>query len=177
MHFGVKNFKMNRKQVILLALIVALGAAILITWRFSDEPAAKATIKTSGTASVSGTDDGYFAAARLAREQNEAKADELLSGLTSGSTATAAVQQSAKSEVDALNKEITTEKSIESLVKAKGFSDCLALINDTRISIVVRPKNGTTLSDDDVSELAELVMQQAKITADNIVIIPYTAKS
>ena len=63
-----------------------------------------------------------------------------------------------------------TESQIESLVIAKGYSDCVAYISDEGISLAVAaPIEG--LQQSDVSLLADIVMAQTDFKLSDIRII------
>ena len=61
------------------------------------------------------------------------------------------------------------EANIESLVVAKGFAQCLAVLNDTSASIVV--KSESELSAAELSQINEIVYTQSGILPENITII------
>ena len=61
------------------------------------------------------------------------------------------------------------EANIESLIVAKGFSQCVAVINDDKASVVV--KSDTALTRAQLSQINEIVYTQAGITPENITII------
>jgi stage III sporulation protein AH len=182
------------KQIIIASLVLVLGAAIFLNWRFSgvNDTGVAGAAKVSST-KVSSTNDkkasinassknnqkadtgtsagNYFSTARLAREQTDAQADDLLSTLVSNTALTTAEQQSAESEIEAINDNAANEGTIESSVKEKGFEDCVAYINNGIVNVVVKLKSGYTLSDSDVEQIEGIVTQRAQASADNIFII------
>jgi stage III sporulation protein AH len=174
----------GRKQVILAALVLALGAAIFLNWKFSGANGVNlaGVVKTSSTlgatsyvdnqkvATASSTSN-YFAEARLTREQTRDSAEDALKAVTTSVSATAAQKQAATTEIEAIANNITNEGNIESLIKAKGFSDCVAFINNGKVSVVVMPKTGNTLTASDVAQIDGIVIEQTKVSVDNINII------
>ena len=59
------------------------------------------------------------------------------------------------------------ESQIESLVIAKGYTDCVAYISDGAISVAVAaPENGLTQSD--VGLLADIVLSQTNFKLSDI---------
>lgn len=171
----------GRKQIILAALVVALGAAIFLNYRFSENGAfqvantnstygeAKYVDNQSGVTSGSGTD--YFAQARLERQKAHDEALETLKSAVSGVSATDAQKQQVAAGVTALAQNIKTEGDIENLVMAKGFKNCVAIIGDSDVNIIVQPKGTTALSASDAIQIKDIVMSHTKFTADKIKII------
>jgi stage III sporulation protein AH len=166
----------GRKQVILAALVIALGAAIYLNYRFSDNIASvfnsKATLgtasyvdnqKVSGTASSTAN---IFSQARLSREQKRDQAVDLLKNATA--SATAADKQSAETAIEAIAQNVVTEGNIETMIKTKGFSDCVAILDNGNVTIVVKPKTGNTLSDSDTAQIHDVVIKETNISVGKI---------
>lgn len=172
----------NRRHIILAALVVALAAAIFLNWKFSqgDIIATNAKAGTSNLGdtayvdnqNVSGTSTDFFATARLTRSQNRDSAEELLKKVTSNSSATASERSTATKNINQIAKDINTEGQIETLIKAKGFPDCVCLINDGSASVVVKPKTSTTLSANDTAQIYDIVISETDISKTAIKIIP-----
>lgn len=113
---------------------------------------------------------GYFASARLNRQQAR---DSALSVLKEA----AADEKADQSSVDQANEAIQTmatytlsEANIENLVMAKGYTDCVAFLSDNSISVVVS-NDGTALSDVDTAKISEIVMEETGFKAEQIKII------
>lgn len=180
----------GRKQIILAALVVALAAAIFLNWRFSQPgnginlAAVMNTSSTlgqaayvdnqkvasaSGSGSAASATNDYFAQARLTREQNLDKAKDLLNSIATASNTTAAERSMAVSSIQAMAGVVTTEGNMESLILAKGFKACVAVVGDDGIiTIVVKPKGTTDLSQSDIAQITDIVTSQTKVSADKI---------
>lgn len=80
--------------------------------------------------------------------------------------------ESAKAEaienVNRIADEITAEANIETLILAKGFEDCIAVISDGNASIVVKTDG---LLQSEIAQIMEIVYEQASIAPSNIKII------
>ena len=80
--------------------------------------------------------------------------------------------ETAKSEaIESVNRiadEIAAEANIETLVMAKGFEDCVAVISDGSASVVVKTDG---LLPSEIAQIMEIVYEQAQITPENIKII------
>jgi stage III sporulation protein AH len=182
----------GRKQIILAALVLALGAAIFLNWKFTasgNDILANATNSTStlgNTAYVSAkastsskkattantaSGSDVFAVAKLSREQARGEALDTIKIAADDAKATPEIKKQALADIEAITKNITAENSIETLILAKGFRNCIATISDSNISIVVKPKTDASLSASDVIQIKDIVVNQTKISADKITII------
>lgn len=106
---------------------------------------------------VNNTITDYFAAVRLSRQEARDNAVTLLQ------EAMSYADEAANSETTAQLQEIVQtalcEAQIESLIIAKGYSDCVAYINENGISVAVAaPEGGMTQND--VALIADIVIAQ-----------------
>jgi stage III sporulation protein AH len=170
----------NRRHIIVASLVVVLAVAIFLNWKFSqpNNMVASANASTNlgdavgvDTQNVSGISTDFFAEARLSRSQVQDEAEETLKTVTSNSAATDAERAQAFTNVNQIAKDIITENQIETLIKAKGFTECVCLINDGSASIVVKPKTDNSLSANDVAQIDDIVISETKFSANNIKII------
>lgn len=166
----------NRRHIILASLVVALGLAMFLNYKLSANNVAKsanaavsASVSGSNTA-VSGTN--FFASARLTRSQNRDTAEDVLKNVTESSSATAEERKTATATINQLAKDINTEGQIETLIKAKGFPECVCLINNNTASVVVKPKTSNSLSANDTAQILDIVIAQTKFSKTNVKIIP-----
>lgn len=166
----------NRRHIILASLVVALGLAIFLNYKLSGNNVT-ATTNNLGDAeyvanqSVSASDSDFFASARLTRSQNRDTAEEVLKSVTSNSSATEEERKEANETINQIAKDINTEGQIETLIKAKGFPECVCLINDGAASVVVKPKTSNSLSANDTAQIFDIVIAQTKFPKGSIKII------
>ena len=177
----MKRF-LGKKAVLLGALVVALGVAIYLNYFLADNPTQpigggvsvqqSAGDKTLGEAiNVNAgvtSSSGYFVNARNSREQSRAEAVETVKELLNDVKATDEQKQMATAEAIAITKAIEQENSIETLIKAKGYADCVVYIADGSCSVVVQCDNLTT---QDTAKISQIVTSQADISAQNINIV------
>ena len=62
------------------------------------------------------------------------------------------------------------EAQIESLVIAKGYSDCVAYISDDGVSVAVATPEGG-MQQEDVAVIADIVLMQSSFTMDDIRVV------
>lgn len=187
---------MGKRQLVLAALVVALGAAVYLNWALSGNTQLPATdavtsgrelgetllVNASGSessassganssaidtdASVAGND--YFTSAKLSREKARDESVEMLQKVVSGVSETDAAKQTAVSQANAIAQDIVKETEIENLIKAKGFADCVAFLQNSECSVVVKTKSN---SQNDAIVIRDIVSGQTGISYDKIKIV------
>ena len=83
-------------------------------------------------------------------------------------TVDATAKEEALAEINKMAKVMEAEANIETLVVAKGFAECVAVISGDGASIVVR---GDDLQAAQISQINEIVYEQSGILPVNIKII------
>ena len=81
-------------------------------------------------------------------------------------------REQASADISRIAAEIETEASIETLIKSKGFEECVAVISDGGASVIVRSDG---LLPNELSQIKEIVWEQAGIDPLNIKIIEKSA--
>lgn len=113
---------------------------------------------------------GYFASARLNRQQARDSALELLQQAAADANAQQAVIDEANASIQAMAALTMSEAKIENLITAKGYGDCVCFINDNSASVVVSStENG--LSENDVTKIVEIVKEETGLAASKITVI------
>ncbi len=121
------------------------------------------------SAGETGTDQ-YFEQARLSRSKTRDEAldtmQQALKNAALSEEEKAAVTQTLTSAINS----ITVESDIESLVKAKGFADCVAFVDGERVSLTV--KTGSEgLTKGEVAQLRDIILGKIETKAQNISIV------
>lgn len=190
---------LGKKQVVVAALVVALGLAIYLNWQFSlvgDElqqtglsassqrygdstfvNASLPALPESGTTEVNAQpnpqlDEGtkaYFATARENRLRTREEAIDVLKDMLAGARTDEAVQTQALAASAKLAEEIETEGRVENLIVAKGFADCMVYIDGEAVTVVV-PSGDLVQSE--VMQIAEIVTANTGIPSTGITIVP-----
>lgn len=179
--------KIQRKHIVLASLVLALGAAVYINWQLSSTPdnlgakeLGKATyVNTNVKATVdevslnlnsklSKEQQNYFSNARLKRDKtaDEVKnsALEALSLVESDED----TKETALAQLAQLEELLMNQVSVENILSAKGFSDCICSISDDSVTVIV--------PDNEMSENSPLIIKDAvaevcDIPFDNISIV------
>lgn len=114
--------------------------------------------------------DKYFEQARLSRQKTRDEALDTLQKTLKNAKLTDQEKKTATEKLSQIIQDMTSETDIENMVKAKGFSDCVASISDGKISLAVRPVNGE-LTKSDVAKIRDVVLSKTTIPSQNIVVV------
>ena len=119
----------------------------------------------------SGTSNtGYFASARLNRQQARDSALELLRQAAADENAQQTVVDEANASIQAMAALTMSEAKVENLITAKGYGDCVCFINGNSASVVVSStENG--LNENDVAKIVEIVKEETGLAASKITVI------
>lgn len=112
--------------------------------------------------------DTYFSSVELDRKRTRDEALEVLQGVVDNESSSEEAKSEALAEITAIAKIMENEANIETLIEAKGFEECVAVIKDDSASIVVKSDG---LQAAQISQINEIVYEQAGISPVNVKII------
>lgn len=121
-------------------------------------------VLTNGT-----TLSSYMVQARLNREQIRSKNKETLLEVINNNEVSSKEKKSAVKSMVKLTKNSEIENNIETLLKAKGFSDVVVTINDEQADVVI---SNSEISDDKRAQIEDVIKRKTKLKADAITITP-----
>ncbi len=110
----------------------------------------------------------YFAAVRLSRQEARDSAVNLLQEAMAYGDSNGAQQSGAK--LEQIVQTALCEAQIESLIIAKGYTDCVAYMSDEGISVAVAAPEGG-MKQDDVAVIADIVITQTGFTMEAIRVV------
>lgn len=113
---------------------------------------------------------GYFATARLNRQQARDSALTMLQDTLANDAAEETAKTEAGTAIETLASATVSEAQIENLVIAKGYQDCVAFISTGGVSVVVSAKEDG-LQTADVAKITEIVTGETGVPASQIKII------
>ena len=167
--------RIGTRNIIIASSLVLIGAAVILNFVFfgNSQPAVadgEPLGETGGEVveDVVYAEDSYFASAQLSRQQSRDQAIAVLQTVIESSTADAATKEAASADINRIASEIQTEANIETLVKSKGFEECVAVISEGSASVIVASDG---LMPNELSQIKEIVWEQAGIDPVNIKII------
>lgn len=185
--------KVWKRNAVVVAIVLFVGVAVYLNWSYNsqmpedDDKSGKVLGQASlvngeaaedieggeTAASVENVEKqgtGYFATARLNRQQARDNALELLQQAASDENADQAMVDEANASIQVMAAYTMSEAQVENLVTAKGYGDCICFINDNSVSVVVSStENG--LNESDIAKIVEIVQQETGLSAEQIKII------
>ncbi len=112
----------------------------------------------------------YFTNARMEKQKARDSALNTLKETTNQENISQEARDKATASIETLATGAVAESRIETLVKAKGFTDCVALINEESVNVIVKaPEGGLTQSD--TSKIRDIVVAEAKVKPSQIKIV------
>ena len=114
------------------------------------------------------TAEDFFAMAIINRTQVRDSALEVLKEIASNPDTLPDAKEDALSSISKIADEMSAEANIETLVKAKGIADCVAVISGETCSVVV---NKQGLQPDDLTQITDIVFEQTGIKTQNITVV------
>ncbi len=112
--------------------------------------------------------DSYFTSIQVDRQRTRDEAIEVLQSVVDNTSSTETAKNEALAQINKLAEIMEAEANIETLIVAKGFAECVAVISDESANIVVKSDG---LVPAQISQINEIVYEQAGIKPANIKII------
>ena len=112
----------------------------------------------------------FFEEARLKRTKAHDEAmDSIQKALKSASLSTEEKEEYT-SQLTGNLADLNAENEIETLVKAKGFADCLCFLQSGRADLTVMT-SGDALTAAQVAQIRDIVLSKSSVTAQNITVV------
>lgn len=173
------NKIIGKKQIILAALVLGLGAAVYLNWQFSDigkemTASKNESGKNYGDAkyvaeNVDNADnEAYFAEAKLTRTKSRDEAVATLKEMLADTTLAAEQKTELAQQATEFAKAIEVEGKIENLIKAKGFTDCMVYYDNDRVDVVIKTQG---LLDDETAQIWDIISKETNVSSDKVSII------
>ena len=187
--------KRRKQGLTLLTLAVALGVAVYLNWEYA-KTADESIVTDAEVQTVSVVDElnteaepvdknygeaqlvsvskksgsEFFDQARLSRTKTR---DEALDSLKKSLKGSGLSSDEKEKLTQALSQEIgnsNTENEIETMIKAKGFADCVAFISEGKVNITVMTSSGQ-LQADEVAQIRDIVLSKCDVSAQDICVV------
>ena len=167
--------KTARGAVVTVAVLL-IGLAVYLNYRWFYDPIdslgyGENNMEDNYSDTIGTGADGendYFAAALLTRQQSRDEAIDVLTLVSSSADADEATRAEAQAKISAIANDIQNEANIETLVKAKGFEECVAVIGDGTVSVIVKAES---LQAKQTAQILSIVYETTGIAPENVSII------
>lgn len=181
--------KVWKKNLIAAAVLVTVCAGIYVNWLYTEESTAASLMDTvdvekvmsddalilsedmeAVSSDVQTTATDYFAAVRLSRQQARDSAVNLLQEAMAYNGTDSSKEVESAMELEEIVQTALSEAQIESLIIAKGYTDCVAYMSGEGISVAVSSPEGG-LQQEDVAVIADIVMSQSAYSLGDIRVV------
>lgn len=112
----------------------------------------------------------FFEEARLKREKAHDEALDTIQKTLKSSSLSSEEKQAYTAQITASLEDLNAENEIETLVKAKGFADCLCFLQSGRADLTVMT-SGEALSAAQVAQIRDIVLSKTSVKAQNITVV------
>lgn len=183
------NMILGKKQIILASLVLALGVAVYLNYRFANP--ADGILATTGnvvaedkqeenygdaqfvdkkdvSASITGTEE-YFSQAKLTRSKTRDESISALKVMLQDSALDTQQKTDLTLQATELASSIEVEGKMENLIKAKGFQECMVYCDQEKVDVIVKADD---LLDNEVLQIRDIVLNETDVPVENISIVP-----
>ena len=186
---------MKRKNAVTALIVLFICIAVYLNWNYTGQvenvagesadagkTLGEATLTSTGSEDsaneektnenddVNTSADDYFTKARLEKQRARDSALTILKDTTEKEDVSQEERDKAAANMESMATGAVSEARIETLVKAKGFRECVALINDETVNVIVQaPDGGLTASDS--TKIKDIVMSETKVNPSQIKIV------
>lgn len=146
-----------------------LGNTLLVDASASDDGSqGNSQTKPDANANNQTGENDFFAMSIINRTQVRDSALEVLNEIATNPDTLPDAKEEALSSIADIADDMTAEANIETLVKAKGIAECVAVISGENCSIVV---NASGLVPDELTQITDIVYEQTGIPVANITVV------
>jgi stage III sporulation protein AH len=170
----VKDFfaKIGRRNLIIIGAALLVAVAICLNWvlfaknddegyDYNANAGLSDDLENNQTSEVL----AYFASTQVSRDRARDEALAVLQNVVDSAQADSAEKNQALEDIATIANNIEAEANIEAMVMAKGFEQCVAIINDGMCTVVVMTEG---LLPNQMSQINEIVYEQTGIKPVNI---------
>ena len=149
----MKNEKLKKifsskltKSLAVFLVVLLIGAAVYVNYKLFYDPVDAMGFGDNnmqnnfGDSTETGGDaegENYFTATALNRQQSRDEAIDVLKLVCESNESSEEAKAEATAKISQIAVDIQNENNIETLVKAKGFEECVAIISDNSVSVIV----------------------------------------
>jgi len=188
--------KLWKRNAVIAAVLVFVGAAVYLNWAYEKKSAGELEAQEAslindvtlldlegaqtlegevqnGNNKLSDEAKEYFASARLTRQEGRDNALELLqeaAAFSESDMEEAGDYTEVSNQIQTLARYSVVESQIETLVTAKGYSDCVAMMSDEGLTVIVAtPDEG--LRTEDVARITDIATGESGLSAAMLTIV------
>jgi stage III sporulation protein AH len=164
--------RIGKRNFLLILCVFGIGVAVYLNFLLFSPAGTDVPYGTSNMADNYTADDvaasnsaadeleNYFASTLLDRQRARDEAIEVLRTVVASSEALEETKTQALADISVIAMDIEREANIETLVKAKGFEECIAVISGNTVNVIVKTDG---LLPGEVAQIKEIVYLQTGV--------------
>ena len=165
------------KSLAVFLVVLLIGAAVYVNYKLFYDPVdamgyGDGNMQNNfndSTATGNGAgDENYFTATALNRQQSRDEAIDVLKLVSESNESSEEAKAEATAKIAQIATDMQNENNIETLVKAKGFEECVAIISDNSVSVIV---SAESLQASEAAQILAIVYDTTGINPENVSII------
>lgn len=177
----MKNEKLKKffssktaKSIAIFTMVILIGVAVYVNYRLFYDPTSSMgfgenNMQGDGSQATGGDEaNDYFTTTALNRQQSRDEAIDVLKLVTESEEASAEAKAEANAKIAKIATDIQNETNIETLVKAKGFEECVAVISENSVSVIVSCEQ---MQAAEAAQILAIVYDTTGIEPENVSII------
>ena len=165
------------KSLAVFLVVVLIGAAVYVNYKLFYDPVDAMGYgennmenQFGGSTATGGNadDENYFTATALNRQQSRDEAIDVLKLVSESGESSEEAKADATARISQIAVDIQNEQNIETLVKAKGFDECVAIISENSVSVIV---SADELQAAEAAQILAIVYETTGVNPENVSII------
>ena len=166
------------RSTIIVASMLLIGLAVYLNYRWFYDPTSSLGYGENNmednyndsqqTGAGQQTEENYFAAVSLSRSQSRDEAIEVLKLIVENNESSEEAKAEAAEKISQIALDIQNEANIETLVKAKGFEECVAVISEDSVSVVV---SAQSLQATEVAQIMSIVFETTGVSPEKVSVV------
>lgn len=156
------------------AVETAASSTAILDALMTESEAVSSANKNYGEAQLvsvaSDTGAKFFDEARLKREKAHDEAMDTIQKTLKSAELSADEKKEYTAQMSAALEDLNAENEIETLIRAKGFADCLCFLQSGRADLTVMT-SGEPLTAAQVAQIRDVVLSKSTVTAQNITVV------
>lgn len=176
----IKQFVKTKaaKSLVVASAALLIGLAVYLNYTWFYDPASSLgygdnnmddNYSDNQSASGEGNENNdYFTSTALDRQQARDEALDVLKMVAENDESSEQAKAEAQAKISQIAVDIQNEANIETLVKAKGFDDCVAIISDGAVSVIV---GAESLQAAEAAQILAIVYETTGVNPENVSII------
>ncbi len=169
-----KKIQIKGRQILLLGLVALVITAGYYRWTI-ESASLSASMPTAGEAlpeeaknesnEAKGQGGGELDTLKRERDLARSKSVEEWQKIASGGDASAEAKRDAEKKVAIATENADKERKIETMVKAKGYDDCFASVDEAGVSVTVK---GGEIDGAKVAQIKDIIVSETGVSSRNI---------